>query len=127
MGMPRESQMTEEEQLLQSLLEKANKGDVEAQYEIGWRSAIGIGLEQKEDLALEWLTTAAKNGHSLAQNNLGARYLAGEGVEKNLVEACCWFYQASQQGDRKASKNVDTVAALLSPEQLNEVRKRLGI
>ncbi|MGV3774712.1 MAG: tetratricopeptide repeat protein [Verrucomicrobiales bacterium] len=119
--------MSDEDQMLQALLEKAEKGDIEAQYEIGWRSAIGIGLNQDEALALEWLITAARNGHSLAQNNLGARYLAGEGVPNDPVEAYYWFYQAAQKGDRKAGKNVDTVAGMLRAEQLEQVKKRLGL
>lgn len=117
--------MSDEETLLQNLLAKAEKGDFEAQYEIAWRAGLGIGLEQNDELGLKWLKEAAANGHGLAQNNLGARYLAGDGVEKNPEEAYFWFSIAAENGDRKAGKNRDTVAASLTPEQLQSVNHRL--
>jgi uncharacterized protein len=118
--------MSEEEQLLATLQSKADAGDREAMYEIGWRSSIGIGLPQNEPLGLRYLRMAAENGHQLAQNNLGARYVSGDGVEVDLVEAYRWFTLAAEQGDRKAGKNRDSIAAEMSPEQLAEARKRVG-
>jgi TPR repeat protein len=118
--------MTDEEILFQALLEKAERGEIEAQYELGWRSAIGIGLPQNEATAVQWLQKAATNGHSLAQNNLGARYLAGEGVPNDPAEAYFWFYKAAQNGDRKAGKNLDTASQRLTPEELQAVQERLA-
>ena len=107
-----------EEQMMEQLVAKAEGGDLEAQYELGWRSAIGIGLPQDEALGLRWLTAAAQAGHALAQNNLGAKFLAGDGVPRDLVAAYKWFTLAALAGDRKAGKNRDTVAGQLSAEQL---------
>lgn len=107
----------EETKLFNELSARASAGDVEAQYEIGWRSAIGMGLPENEPLAVEFLKRAAAGGHLLAQNNLGARYVSGEGVPRDLLEAYKWFSLAFQQGDRKAGKNRDVVAAQLTPEQ----------
>jgi len=101
---------------------RAEDGDGEAQYEIGWRSAIGMGLAEDEVEAVNWLRRAAGSGHMLAQNNLGARYLSGEGVERDPVEAWRWFNAAAEQGDRKAAKNRDSVGKELSSEQLEAAR-----
>jgi uncharacterized protein len=107
-----------EDQMLEELLRKAGGGDVEAQYELGWRSAIGMGVPQDDTVAIRWLRAAAEAGHALAQNNLGARYLTGEGVPQDAVAAYKWFTLAALAGDRKAGKNRDTVAGQLTPEQL---------
>ena len=115
----------EDEQMLEQLEGKANAGDAEAMYELGWRSALGMGLPQDDDVGVKWLKAAAEAGHMLAQNNLGARYLSGDGVETNNLEAFVWFSRAAAQGDRKAGKNRDTVAATLSPAELQEADRRL--
>ena len=115
----------EEIKLLEQLRGKAKAGDLEAEYEIGWRSAIGMGLPEDQELAVESLRKAAEQGHLLAQNNLGARYVSGEGVPLDLIEAYKWFAVAAAQGDRKAGKNKESVAAQLSAEQLAQAEKRL--
>ena len=115
-----------EEQMLEELLARAEKGELEAQYEIGWRSAIGIGVPQDEPLGVRWLKAAAEGGHALAQNNLGARCLAGDGVPLDLVAAYKWFTLAALAGDRKAGKNRDTVASQLSPEQLAKAEEEVA-
>lgn len=116
----------EAQELKAALLAKADKGDSEAQYELGWRHALGNGLPEDEAEAVKWLRIAAGSGHRLAQNNLGARYLSGEGVAADPLEAYKWFHLAAIQGDRKAEKNRDSVGSNLTPEQLQEARQRAG-
>ena len=113
------------EKQIASLRTRAEAGEAEAQYEMGWRQAIGMGLSLDDVAAVRWLRLAAEQGHNLAQNNLGARYVAGDGVEKNLISAWIWFSRAAKQGDRKAGKNRDSVARELSSEELQEAGKRL--
>jgi TPR repeat protein len=110
-----------ESELKSELEAKAGASDIEAIYELGWRSALGIGLPHNEAAGLNWLRQAAARGHMLAQNNLGARYLAGDGVPQDAIEAYRWFTLAAAQGDRKAGKNRDSVAASLTPEQLSKL------
>jgi len=102
---------------LAALFAKAETGDIEAQYELGWRHALGQGFELDDEAALRWLRRAADNGHVLAQNNLGARYVAGDGVPRDLVEAWRYFHLAAGQGDRKAGKNRDSIAAQMTPAE----------
>ncbi len=112
--------------LLGALRAKADNGDVEAQYELGWRHALGHSAPEDEAEAIRWLRKAAENGHGLAQNNLGARYLAGEGVPCDRVEAYKWFHLAAENGDRKAGKNRDSIAAEMTPEQIEEAKRRIS-
>ena len=115
-----------EEQLL-ALKAKAEQDDAEAQYEMGWRHAIGMGLDFDDEEALKWLRLAADQGHQLAQNNLGARYVKGDGVKKDLGLAYVWFYKAAAQGDRKAGKNRDSIEKEMSKEQLQSAKNQLGL
>ena len=111
---------------LAALEAKAEEGDLEAQYEMGWRHAIGMDVELDDDVAVEWLHRAAESGHSLAQNNLGARYYSGDGVDLDLKQAYRCFFKAANQGDRKAGKNLDSVTQQLTEEDLNALRAEMG-
>lgn len=115
-----------DEELLSTLLAKAEAGDVEAQYELGWRHALGSSLPLDDEESVKWLQIAAGNGQKLAQNNLGARYVSGDGVPRDLVEAWRWFYLAEQQGDRKAGKNRWSIEQEMSPEQLAQAKAKAG-
>jgi uncharacterized protein len=116
-----------DESLLATLRTKADAGDVEAQYELGWRHALGSSAPLDDEEAVKWLRVAADNGHKLAQNNLGARHVAGDGVPRDLGEAWRLFYLAEQQGDRKAGKNRWSIEQEMSPEQLTAAKAQAGI
>ena len=111
---------------LATLEAKAEKGDLEAQYEMGWRHAIGMDVELDDDAAVEWLQRAAAAGHSLAQNNMGARYYSGDGVDQDLKQAYRSFFKAANQGDRKAGKNLDSITRQLTEEDLEVLRAEMG-
>ena len=113
------------EEQIEAIRTKAEEGDRDAQYELGWRHAIGMGLELDDDEALEWLVKAADQGHPLAQNNLGARYYSGDGVDEDKLWAYVWFYRAAAQNDRKAAKNRDIVFRQLTDEQKDKAREIL--
>ena len=120
--------MTEHEDAefnLAALEAKAEEGDLEAQYEMGWRHAIGMDVELDDDVAVEWLQKAAAAGHSLAQNNLGARYYSGDGVNQDLKQAYRCFFRAANQGDRKAGKNLDSITRQLTEEDLEVLRAEM--
>ncbi len=119
--------MKEEEFNLETVTAKAEGGDVEAQYEMGWRHALGMEVELDDDVAVEWLQRAAAAGHMLAQNNMGARHFSGDGVEQDLLQAYRFFFQAANQGDRKAGKNLDAVARQISEADLLALRSELGV
>jgi TPR repeat protein len=111
---------------LATLEAKAEEGNLEAQYEMGWRHAIGMDVELDDDTAVEWLQRAAAAGHSLAQNNMGARYYSGDGVDQDLKQAYRCFFWAANQGDRKAGKNLDSVTQQLTEEDLDALRAEMG-
>ncbi|MBR90180.1 MAG: hypothetical protein CMO66_02765 [Verrucomicrobiales bacterium] len=107
----------------ETALARAEEGDVEAQYELGWRHAIGMEAELDDTVAVGWLVKAAEGGHMLAQNNMGARHYTGDGVDLDLKKAYRFFYLAANQGDRKAGKNLDVIAKKLTGDELAECRR----
>jgi len=107
---------------LPALEAKAQGGHMEAQYEMGWRHALGMGVDLDDDIAVDWLQRAAEQGHMLAQNNMGARHYTGDGVEEDIQQAYRYFYLAAEQGDRKAGKNLDAIARKLSEPELEACR-----
>jgi len=79
--------------------QRAEKGDAEAQYNLGVMYARGEGVDQDNAEALNWYNKAAKQGVAEAQVSLGVAYNTGVGVAKNGTEALQWFRIAAGQGN----------------------------
>jgi TPR repeat protein len=79
-------------------LEKAQRGDAEAQYNLGWNYGIGIGVPEDDAEALKWYRLAADQGHAKAQYNLAEMYKWGEGVHENNIKAFNLYRLAAEQG-----------------------------
>ena len=52
---------------MKELLKAARRGDTDAQYRLGNRYYIGLGVEQDFFEAEQWMLEAAQNGHSGAR------------------------------------------------------------
>jgi len=90
-----------------SLLEKANGGDVNAQFSLGWAYDVGEGdFKQSNDEAIKWYYLAAKQDHMEAQFLLGKMYYLGRGVQQDYSESIKWQQLAAQQGHGNAQFNV---------------------
>ena len=103
----------------EELVNKANAGDVEAQYALGslyyWgddikndaiRAQCSLGSSYfwfpgvKEDYAkaFKLLLPVAEQGHAIAQFYVGNMYLRGMGVEKDSNEGIKWLTRSAEQG-----------------------------
>lgn len=85
---------------------KAEKGDAEAQTNLGLCYFTGQDLKTDLKEAVKWFTKAAEQGFIVAQNNLASCYARGLGVEKNPEEALKWYRKGAEQGDAEAQRNV---------------------
>ena len=83
---------------------KAEKGDVEAQYDLGVMYAEGQGVAQNYAEAMKWVKKAAKKGNAEAQYKLGWMYAAGKGTSRNAKKAVKWYRMAADQGHAAAYK-----------------------
>ena len=110
---------------LESLRQRAEQGDADAQYNLGFVYQTGLGVPQDFVEAVRWYRLAADQGFAEAQANLGRAYYTGQGVPQDYVEAHKWANLATarvtEQLQYAGSREV--VAALMSPAQLAEAQQ----
>ncbi len=82
-----------------SLKALAEKGDREAQNELGLAYASGLkGQKVNFDEAFKLFRMAADQGLAGAQYNLGSLYFFGSGVPRDNQEALKWYRKSAEQG-----------------------------
>ena len=84
----------------------AEKGDAQAQLNLGLMYYKGDGVAKDDKEAAAWFRRAADQGHAGAQNNLGVMYREGKGVVKDDKEAVAWFRRAADQDIAQAQFNL---------------------
>ena len=111
---------------LESLRQRAEEGDADAQYELGFVYARGLGVPQDYAQAATWYRLAVDQGHAPAQLNLGVLYRDGEGVPQDYTEAHKWYNLAAARAtdDREPYVKVrDLLAKSMTPAQLAEAQR----
>ena len=107
---------------------KANAGDADAQYKLGYAYENGQGVPQDYAQAAAWFRKAAEQGDAVAQFNLGAMYRNGQGVPQDYVESHKWRNLAASRASAENQKIYagirDLVAAQMTPAQLAEAQQR---
>ena len=102
-----------------------------AQGEAGMREAqsalAALYLSDPEDAersatGAQWLQKAATNGDPQAQAQLGEMHMTGTLVELDYVAAHKWVNIAATLGSSKAAELRETLAALMTPEQVAEAQ-----
>ncbi len=104
-------------------LEKARKGNADAQYQLGILYLTGKGTLQDFSEASKWLTVAAEQNHPLAQYELGLLYQIGQGVEMDSEKSYTWLNLAAAAGIEQAALARDKVMRSLSRAQLASAQK----
>ncbi len=69
----------------------AERGDVDAAYNLAVVHHHADGVVRNTDEALKWYRVAAERGDRASQHQLGLIYLTGDGVPANADEAHRWF------------------------------------
>ena len=88
------------------LLQKAESGDANAQYQLGQCYFYGLGTSKNDKEAFKWTSKSADQGNQKAEYNLGASYLQGIGTSKNETEAFKWYKKAADKGVPLAQYNL---------------------
>jgi TPR repeat protein len=99
---------------------KAEQGDAEAQYILGWRYDNGLDVEKDEFEAVKWFRKAAEQGDVNAQYNLSVCYENGQGVMKNDLLAYQWNVLACANGKKAAKDDLPALEEKLTAEQRAE-------
>ena len=110
------------------LMSKAEQGDADAQFNLGFMYLMGeaIPLDYKE--AFRWYRASAVQGKSSAQGSLGAMYRAGLGLPQDYILAHMWYNLAVANSEldqerRIWAKNRDATAKKMTSEQLAEAQR----
>ncbi|MCL2103485.1 MAG: sel1 repeat family protein [Kiritimatiellaeota bacterium] len=88
--------------LLSDLTVKAEQGDMDAQYRLGYFYSFAPQLNgSKVDYVkgAEWFAKSAEQGHTQAQFYLGYFHFGGMGVDKNLAKGLEWLTKSASSGD----------------------------
>jgi len=78
--------------------QRAEKGDVSAQYFLYCAYSWGSGVEINHDEALRWLLKSAEGGFPKAEMVLGTIYARGQGLPKDKEKAFLWYKKAADKG-----------------------------
>ena len=84
----------------------AEKGDPEAQFNVGHAYEQGQDAPKDIKQAFYWYQKAAKQNHDFAQYSIGLMYERGNGVKKDLEEAKNWYKLAANNGNQLASQRL---------------------
>ena len=87
-------------------LATAEKGDAEAQFQLGQCYEKGKGVELDARKAYDWYRKSAEQEHAKAQMALGGLYYLGRGVERDYEESAKWWKLAAEQNEVKAHINL---------------------
>jgi uncharacterized protein len=83
---------------LNEWLPVAERGDANAEFNVGLLYATGKGAKQDFRQAAAWYRKAAEQGVGAAQYNLGVMYANGDGVPRDVHEAVKWLQKATDAG-----------------------------
>jgi TPR repeat protein/predicted Ser/Thr protein kinase len=87
-----------DKQALQNMIDEANAGDVNVQYDLGLFYRYGHFMDEPdEEKGFEWCLKAAKNGLAAAQLCVADLYHYGWGVEVDFEQALYWYQAAAGQ------------------------------
>lgn len=90
------------EETIDSIRQRADLGDAEAQVEIGIKYFEGKSVETDYAEALKYFKLSADQGNSRGQFLLGGMYLKGVGVTQNYEDAFKYFKLSAEQGNSEA-------------------------
>jgi TPR repeat protein len=111
-------------QSLADLRNRADHGDVEAQWQMAVRYHNGEGVPQDDAQAMLWFQLAAEQGNVDAQSHLGAYYWAGRGVPVDLSKAYMWSEIAVAGGDESSKSRLEGLAFQMTRAQMSDARQQ---
>ena len=86
--------------------EGAERGEAEAQFNLGLMYFKGNGVAKNEAEAIKWFKKAAEQGDVGAQFNVGLMSVNGIGTARDPFEAAKWFKEAAMKGDAQSEFNL---------------------
>jgi hypothetical protein len=109
---------------LPELRQLAERGDADAQWQIGVRYHNGEGVPQDDVQAVQWYLRAAEQGNVAAQSALGSYYWAGTGAPRDLSKAYMWSEIALAGGDENSKSKLEGLASQMTQSQVSAARQQ---
>ena len=96
---------------LRDIIDAANEGNAQAQYEVGALHVLGLGGAPKNSkLVLEWAAKAAEQGHAGSLYYMGICNEEGRGIESNITKAKELYIRAAEEGHGGAANNLGAMS-----------------
>ncbi len=105
-NMGKLSEEDDEKQALEYYSRAAKAGDVESQYEMGYRNLYGRGTPQNKEYAIGWLQIASSNGHLKARSVLAQVQQQNTGYSDRELRITKVTHEAAKAGSAKAQYNL---------------------
>lgn len=113
---------------LEDLQDKAAKGDVEAQLNLGYMYLYGVnGTNIDYQQAIDYYTQAAEQNSAVAYNNLGSLYFSGIGTNVDHDKAIKCFQKAAELGSHDAAVNLAIIYLGETPQNPDNLKKALDL
>ena len=93
---------------VRAIIDRADEGDPDAQYEIGMRYRTGTGVYEDGSESVKYLRMAAENGHVEAMYEMGISYELGIGVPIDDYVSEEWFRRAAELGHEESKKIISS-------------------
>ena len=105
----------------------AERGDAEAQFNLGLKFANAEGASPDYAQAEHWYLKAADQNHALAHFNLGMMHANGQGMPCDRAKSLVWIQKAADLGDAGAQYNLGVThqRAVLNRASPNAARSRI--
>jgi TPR repeat protein len=100
LGDPEAAAPDRDASVLQTLRERAGRGELDAAFELACAHRHGSGQDDARNLgeAVRWFQVAAEGGHAEAQVELAGLYESGIGVPPDATQATHWYGRAAALG-----------------------------
>lgn len=98
-------------------LEKAQKGDLKAMYNLALMYETGTGTKKNIDEAVDWYERSADQNFVPSQYRLGDLYESGVVPGRDVRWACLWFTVSAHNNHLDSAERKAKVAAKLNAEQ----------
>lgn len=84
----------------------ADRGNADAQFDLGLLYQAGKGVTQSDATAMQWFRLAADKDNPEAQDALGHLFETGRSIGQDLAQAAVWYAKAAAQRNPDAEANL---------------------
>lgn len=92
------------------IVEKAEKGDASAQFQLGhYLTSVRDRPIKNREEGIKWLIKSAEQGNEKAQFELGRIYYYGQNITTNETEGMHWYLKAAEQGNAEAIDEIKII------------------